>query len=165
MTSRAPKSSGSGSPESILAPLGHHFGGRMIPGGTQRAPKKKRSSFGDFCPLPLGTRFDTFWQKTSKTNPKSKVVLATQSKHTFAAEVSCKMGNPRTPKMCLKHNKYAVGCKVAFLQKTVTKTATRGSSWEAFGVTLGHFGHQMAPQRPFFEESKIGRKNGSGRSF
>ena len=49
--------------------------------------------------------------------------------------------------------------------KKVTQMTAQGSILEAFGVTLEHFGHQMAPQSLFFEELKIGCKNGNGRSF
>ena len=40
--------------------------------------------------------------------------------------------------------------------KKVIKMTVQGSILEAFGVTLEHFGHQMAPQRNFFGELKIG---------
>ena len=40
--------------------------------------------------------------------------------------------------------------------KQVIKMTVQGSILEAFGVTLEHFGHQMAPQRHFFGELKIG---------
>ena len=35
--------------------------------------------------------------------------------------------------------------------KKVIKMSARGFILEAFGVTLEHFGHQMAYQRHFFE--------------
>ena len=57
--------------------------------------------------------------------------------------------------MCLKHSKYAVGGKVGFLQKKVIKMTGQGSILEAFGVTLEHFGHQMALQWRFFEGLKF----------
>ena len=38
----------------------------------------------------------------------------------------------------------------------VIKMTVQGSILEAFGVTLEHFGHQMAPQRHFLGELKIG---------
>ena len=37
-----------------------------------------------------------------------------------------------------------------------------GPHFEAFGVTLEHFGHQMAPQRLFFARLKFRCKNGNG---
>ena len=66
-----------------------------------------------------------------------------------------KTGGPRTCKMCLKHSKYAVGCKVGFLQKKVIKMTGQGSILEAFGVTLEHFGYQMALQWRFFDGLKF----------
>ena len=46
--------------------------------------------------------------------------------------------------------------------KKVIKRGAQGSILEAFGVSLDHFGHQMAPQSHLCEELKIGCKNGSG---
>ena len=57
--------------------------------------------------------------------------------------------------MCQKHSKYADGCKVVFLQKKVIKLTGQGSILEAFGVTLEHFGYQMAHQLRFFEGLKF----------
>ena len=48
--------------------------------------------------------------------------------------------------------------------KKVTQLTAQGSILEAFGVTLEHFGHQMASQSPFFERLKICCKNGNGLS-
>ena len=52
-----------------------------------------------------------------------------------------KTGEPGTPKMCLKHSKYAVGCKVGFLQKN----HKNGRPELHFGRLWGHFGTLWTP--------------------
>ena len=49
--------------------------------------------------------------------------------------------------------------------KKVVKMTGQGSILEAFGITLEHFGHQMALQSNLLEELKIGCKKGNGRSL
>ena len=39
--------------------------------------------------------------------------------------------------------------------KKVIKMTAQGSILKAFGASLGHFGHQVAPQSHFFEELKF----------
>ena len=50
-----------------------------------------------------------------------------------------------------------------FAKKVTTMTA-QGSILEAFGVTLEHFGHQMAPQRHFWRGGNFDAKTGLQRS-
>ena len=42
-----------------------------------------------------------------------------------------------------------------FFAKKVIKMTGQGSILEAFGITLGHFGHQMSLQWRFFEGLKF----------
>ena len=60
--------------------------------------------------------------------------------HIFIRNVF-KTGEPRTSKMCPKHSKYAVGCKVGFLQKSHQK----GRPGLHFGGLWGHFGALWPP--------------------
>ena len=53
-----------GSPEVILPPLGFILVASCSPGAPKGGPRRTKSSFRDFCPLPLNTHFDTFSHKT-----------------------------------------------------------------------------------------------------
>ena len=115
---------------------------------------RKRAVLGTSAPSHLGTHFDTFSLKMRKSDRVTAFLGDLEPTHIFIRNV-LKTGEPGTSKMCPKHCKYAVGCKVGFLQNKVIKVTTKGSIFEAFGVTLEHFGHQMAPQMPFFERLKF----------
>ena len=120
----------------------------MNPGTPKRGPMRKRAVFGLFPP-PIWTPILTHFRlKMRKTDKVTTFLEDLEPTHIFSRNFF-KTGEPWTSKMCLKHSKYAVGCKVGFRRKNSSKWPPRAPFGRPFGITLEHFGHPMAPQRHF----------------
>ena len=124
---------------------GHHFGGpqgcqndaqgtqkgaKMMPGepksqeneprDTQRGTNEKKDEFLDLF-APIWEAILTHVRLKTKKSEKVTAFWGDLEPRLIFTRNCTRTGESRTCKMCQKHSKYAVGCKVGFLQKKSSK--------------------------------------------
>ena len=120
---------------------------KMKPGAPKGGPMSKKSKknrfFGPFPPPIWAPILRHFRLKMRKSDKVTAFGGDLEPTHVFSWNFA-KTWEPRTSKMCLKHSKYAVRCKVGFLQTKSSKWPPRAPFWRPLGSlwrTLGTKGH------------------------
>ena len=100
---------------------------------------EKKRFFGAICP-PIWEAILTHFRLKTKKREKVMAFGGDLEPRHISSRNCIKTGRSRTCKMCQKHSKYAVGCKVGFLQKKSSKWPARAPFWRPLGSlwnTLG----------------------------
>ena len=97
-------------------PRGPKSQGKLTQGHQKGDQLEKRLFFGLVSP-PIWAAILTHFRLTIRKSEKVTAFFGDLEPTHMSNRNFFKTGGPRTSKMCLKHSKYAVGCKVDFLQK------------------------------------------------
>ena len=116
--------------------------------GTNGKKSKKRQFFGLISP-PIWASILTHFRLKMGTSNKLMAFLGDLEPTHIYCRNFFKTRQPRTPKMCLKHSKYAVGCKVGSLQKKSSKRPARAPFWRPLGSLWGTLGTKWHPRGHF----------------